>query len=342
MPTDSILRGFGGPTWNLAQAACERNDVSLIEEVFSHCSPQDDPPGLLRYSCRHAIQNNADSVLNYLLEKQGLDVRHLPPTVVAGEARSTAILEILLSHGWDINWRKASESGPDAEPFMWHVVGDEDLVPWCLDHGASVTPAGQEPLRNNEITKSQYCCSQVLECAAARGSIATFELLRSKGAPLGWRPLHLAVRTAALALTAYHSEAEGEEEGRETSHPSDEESKSANAKKKKKDADDRMSMVRHLIDSVGINVNALDYPAGQQRKFDRLGTPIVYLANLPFEHTRELTWLLLDRGADPAPGLEEAREEGHPTFAEDVEAWREEHPGGRKSWWGAAKTRVFG
>ncbi|KAF2442740.1 hypothetical protein P171DRAFT_48709 [Karstenula rhodostoma CBS 690.94] len=315
---------------DLAKTACERDDTSLIDEAFSNCSGHDGSPDLLQYSYRLAIQNNAEKVLKSLIDKQGLHVHHLPPTAVSGAGRSTPILEVLLAHGWDINWRHVSESGPNAEPFMWHIVGDGDLVAWCLEHGASLSPVRQESLHPNELTRSQLSCRQVLECAAAEGSVATFELLWSKGAPLGWRPLHLAVRAAGLALDRAPGAGEGEAGGR------------AGKSDKATEAAERMDMVRHLIDVVGVDVNALDHPVGK-RKADRLGTPIVYVADLNgLGHLRELTWLLLDRGADPAPGLEEAKEIEHTAFVDDVDAWKAQHPNAGKGWLDMAKAKVFG
>jgi hypothetical protein len=322
MLVNLILEGFESPTctWNLAKLACELDDTSLIEEAFSDCTEQEDPVGLLRYSCRHAIQNNAEQVLHYLIEEQSLYVRNLRPTDVGGKRRSTAILDILLAHGWDINWRETSTSKSvhDAEPFMWKVVDDADMVVWCLEHGASVFPVHQEPLRKDDITTSQYRCKQVLECAAARSSVATFELLRSKGAPLGWRTLHLAVSNAAFALDAHHTRSPADEKRWTEDRLLNKPTKLA----------ERMDMVRHLIDVVGIDVNALDHPIGKKR-FDRMGTPICYVADLDgIDHTRELIWMLLDRGADPAPGLQTAKSVEHATFADDVEAWKLENPNG--------------
>ncbi|KAK7188275.1 hypothetical protein DPSP01_009070 [Paraphaeosphaeria sporulosa] len=305
MSTNSTLQEFN----ERAKAACERDDTSLMEQAFSSYP---DPPDRFRYSLHLAIQINAEKVLIHLIEDRGLDVQHLPPTVVARAGRSTAILELLLAHGWDINWRHVSESGPDAEPYMWHIVGDGDLVAWCLEHGATLSPIRQERLHPNVLTQSQLSCRQVLECAAAKGSVATFELLRSKGAPLGWRPLHLAVRTAGVALD------------------------------RAAEVEERMAMVRHLIDVVGVEVNALDHPVGKKTA-DRQGTPIVYVAELSgLKNLRELTWLLLDRGADPAPGLEEARESDHVAFVEDVDAWKAQHRNAGKSWLIMAKARIFG
>jgi hypothetical protein len=315
---------------HLAKTACERDDTSLIEQAFSNCSEKGNLQYLLYISCRGAIQNNSENVLKNLVEKQGLDVRRLPPTFVAGEGLSTAILEFLLAHGWDLNFRHTSESGDgDAMPFMWHIVGDADLVAWCLGHGANLTPIRQGPLVKCEITKDQYSCEQLLERAAAHASVATFELLRSRGAPLGWRPLHRAVFAAAFALDAARRSEEKKAEGG-----------GGETDEARKAVVERMDMVRHLIDVVGIDVNALDHPVGKKSQ-DRMGTPIVYVAYLDcFHHTRELTWLLLDRGADPTPGLVEAKETGHPTFADDVEAWKAQHP--YKSWWNIAKANIFG
>jgi hypothetical protein len=299
MPVNSILRGFEGPTWNLALTACKHDDASLIDQAITSCTPEEDPEGLLRYATRHAIQNNAEKVLTHLITHHTLNLATLRPSIVAGPNRSIAILQLLLDHGWDINFREPTSSNSDAEPFLWHVVGDADVVAWCLAHGASVVPSHMEKVRPNELTLDQYRCGSFLERAAASASPATFELLRSKGAPLGWRPLHLAVESAAIAAG-----------------PDDEEGKASKGT-------ERMEMVKHLIDVVGIDVNALDHPVGTHHP-RRLGPPICYVASLEgLMYTRRVTWLLLERGADPRPGLEEAERSGHETFKGDVEAWRE-------------------
>ncbi|KAF2855393.1 hypothetical protein T440DRAFT_504062 [Plenodomus tracheiphilus IPT5] len=336
MPANSILRGFESPTWNLARSACETDDTSLIEQAISSCPQQDDPEGLKRYICRHAIQNNAENALKCIIE-QGLDVHSLAPTVVAGDGRSKAILEILLAHGWDINYRQVSTSGPDAEPFMWHIVKDGDLVTWCLEHGASVFPRNQEPLRVGVLTQSQRSCRQILDCAAGYATITTFELLRSKGAPLGWRTLHLAVQTAALAADRLEKR---EDEDCILKKPESKEGQfNGNHSDAARNYAERMDMVRHLIDTVGLDVNGLDHPAGRTPG-GCMGPPICYVATLSGLRgsTRELTWLLLDRGADPAPGLEEAGYTDHETFAGDVEAWKARNP--IKSRSGASKCTI--
>jgi hypothetical protein len=163
---------------------------------------------------------------------------------------STSTLSLLLAQGWDTNARL--DWGTNREPFIWLVVTVMELVKWCLDHGASVHPRDQEPLRDDAITDSQRGCLQILEEVAAWGSIETFELLRFKGAPLGWRPLHLAVEKATYFRASYLTEDEN--------HAS------------------RMDMVRHLIDVIGLDVNARDQPAGTEVLPLRFGTPICYIA----------------------------------------------------------------
>ena len=110
---------------------------------------------------------------------------------------------------------------------------------------------------------------------------------------MGWRPLHLAVKTA-------------------THSPPDQDGNNA-----------RMDMVLHLLDVVGIDVNAPDQPPGSKTLPSRLGTPICYMpcSRVETVDTKTLTWLLLDRGADPTPAFEWA-ERYHPEFMEDVKAWK--------------------
>jgi hypothetical protein len=183
---------------------------------------------------------------------------------------------------------------------------DIGMVKWCLEHGAGVHPRGMEPLQDNVITKSQQACDQVLEVVAAAGNIATFELLRSNGAPFGWRCLHHAVEQATMG------------------DPAREDAESAVEHK------ERMAMVLHLLDVVKLDVNAPDQPAGSTIR-RRLGTPICYIPGsaMLMRDTRELTWMLLDRGADPTPALKIAQDD-YPKFIEDVEAWKAQKGSGNK------------
>jgi hypothetical protein len=99
---------------------------------------------------------------------------------------------------------------------------------------------------------------------------------------------------------------------------------------------ERMAMVRHLVEDLGLDVNGPDQPPNQRPLPMRRGTPLCYVADsevicysegISSEEkfvldTRELTWYLLDHGADPRPALEKVESSSHPTFVADVEAWR--------------------
>jgi Arc/MetJ family transcription regulator len=290
-----FLADFESPEWKLSLTAVKIDEPLFMSETIS-MTAADNLEAFYHQALRAAVRYNATLVLQQLIDL-GVSVHDLIGSEVAGNGKTnTATIELLLENGWDINAR--GKINADSEPFKWRVVESYDMVRWCLDCGASVRPCGQEPLRLDSITQSQRACEQILEKVAAWGSVETFELLRSKGAPLGWRPLHRAVETAT-----YYP-------------PSDE---------RPSTYQDRMDMVRHLIEVVKIDVNAPDRPKGAS---SALGTPICYIpaSAMLDTDTRELTWLLLDAGADPGQALELARTECE-RFVKVVEAWRRERGG---------------
>ncbi|KFX87259.1 hypothetical protein V490_08379 [Pseudogymnoascus sp. VKM F-3557] len=270
---------------DLLSKACKEDDTTLLDKAISMTAAED-LDECYRVTRLNAIWENAMAILNDLV-KRGVSVVPRWPSSVVGASKET--LEFLLAHGWDINARGNSPS--DKKPFMWLVTSDFNMVKWCLEHGASVHPRGQEPFRDGVTkTKDRHECPQILEVVAACGSIATFDLLRSKGAPLGWRPLHRAVEIAAyLADDVKNAE--------------------------------RMAMVRYLLDVVGLDVNAPDQPVGSKILPMHCGTPICYISDTMVDrHNQELNWLLLDRGADPTDALRYAKPDSD--FAEDVKAWK--------------------
>jgi hypothetical protein len=294
-----FLADFESPEWKLSQRAVELDEPMILEEAIS-MTEADNLDSFYRQAIRSSIRHNAITVLKQLINR-GVSVQDLIGSDVAGTCKTkTATVELLLENGWDINAR--GKVGSSAKPFMWHFVDNDDMIKWCLDHGASVHPRNQEPLNANFTTLSQRSCEQILELVAAWGSISTFELLRSKGAPLGWRPLHRAVETATYLP------------------PTD---------KRPSEYQDRMDMVRYLIEVVKIDVNAPDWPAGAPGS---LGPPICYIPASAMQETdkRELTWLLLDHGADPKPALDFVGYSDCRQFVEDVEAWRAQKSGGSK------------
>lgn len=102
---------------------------------------------------------------------------------------SREILELLIAHGWDIDSR-----GPrlGSRPLLWRVAHDHDLVEWCLANGASVDPPDDAPPGVDPERRP------ILERAATRGNIATYELLQAHGAPTSRRELPNAVESAIV------------------------------------------------------------------------------------------------------------------------------------------------
>lgn len=277
--------------WALVTTAIDNNDMTLLDEAVSMTAADHLKP--FYHSIRSAaIAKNSLPTLRYLIQR-GVSVEHLRPPDLSSRTVSIPTLDFLIAHGWDIDWR-----GDDV-PFLWFIVRDGDMVAWCLEHGASVTPVPKLPRGRDSV----------LERAAASASVATFELLRSKGAPLGQRTLHRAVETAAVGHT-----------GSETPENDTEAQRESRAEHTK-----RMQMVHHLLNVVRLDVNAPDQPPGQRYGMHNAwGTPICYIPGMgmPERDARELTWLLLDRGADPTPALKIANEDGNTTFVGDVDAWK--------------------
>jgi len=133
-----------------------------------------------------------------------------------------------MAHGWDIN--SYGIHGTYSEPLLWKVLSHPELVKSCLYHGARVDlddPENGGP-------------RPILERAAVHGNVETFELLRSRGAPLSPRVLPMVVR-AADDYVAMDSDS-----------PS-------LASERRARYEMSLNMVRHLIDVVGLDVNVLSY-----------------------------------------------------------------------------------
>lgn len=297
--------------WAMCEEAGKTDDVSLMAEAISIASGPN-PPNPLKSTLEDcllsALKHQSPRVLTYLLDDQGVDVNTVHPGLIGdylGERKpSIELLEILIARGWDIDrggrQRERFRTDP---PLLWRVVPYHDLVEWCLDHGASVYVPGDTPPRDARGI-GPVSRRPLLESAAVSGSVETFELLRSRGAPLTGRTLHQAVQYAA-----YNAPPQGSEPSAYYTQ--------------------RMGMVRYLVDVVGIDVNAVESWPGEVG-----GTPLCYVAYRPYQgDIRELVWFLLDRGADlnytgNLPGrhdfhsaLEWGRD-NNPAFMKAVEEWQ--------------------
>lgn len=258
----------------LSIEACKSDDVSLMEQAISAASlpnSRHTVQDIIQRSTKRAAARRSPRVLQHLLDK-GADVTLLTAsdTMHPEEeplAPSLEVLEMLVAHGWDIN-----AQGPQGteRPLLWQVVQSAELVKWCLSHGASVDVPEKPPHVNADGTRSytQRPRPKILGAAAAYGTVETFELLRAKSAPLEPRTLHLAVEQATLLAP---------EEGGNGS--------AAYVR--------RMDMVRHLVNELKLDVNAIQPEVGSQ-----CSTPLCYVARRSTSQDfRELVGLLLERGA---------------------------------------------
>lgn len=224
---------------------------------LASASSPDEYRSLLSQALRSAVYHGSASMVEYLLSQEkapGLDT--LTPLTVA-VSPSIELLSVLVSHGWDLNRRQPDHGGP-GQRLLDFICGDEALVRWCLEHGASAV---------EDLEPDPFKRPPLLESAAAFGTVSTFQLLHERGARLGRRTLHRAVRNAA--------------------HCS------------KNDLKERMEMVRYLVDGLGLDVNQMDTEEGVKLP-DCWGPPICYAAM--WEEGKggaEVVRFLLERGADP-------------------------------------------
>ena len=129
----------------LVSTVIQNHDQTLVDEAMTI-------PANSFYNrvCRAALAGDSIPTLQYIVDR-GVSVKHLMPRdLVSKRVPSKEILEFLLAHGWDINWRS------DDDPFMWRVTSNHDMAVWCLEHGASVHP-------NNDATNTIQRRQEALE-----------------------------------------------------------------------------------------------------------------------------------------------------------------------------------
>lgn len=288
----------------LVLQACQTDDTSLIAQALTLASlptAHDSLDSILTQAVNNAIRRNATSVLTYVLTHGG-SVPHT--SFLSVENPSTSTLEILLSHGWDINARALGEKA-----FLWNaVLVSDELVAWCLDHGASPIPKDLHLESEEEKLKDSFGCPAILESAARNSTLKTFKLLHSKGAPLGRRTLHFAAASAFKTM-----------ETEEASFA------------------ERIGIVKHQVEDLGLEPNALDQPKGYSWG-NHWGTPLCYVAKelSPRWDCEEVVKYLLEKGADPEmvmdPGgwsaVELARQGGNERLLKIFDYWRTEKASG--------------
>ncbi|SMY24125.1 unnamed protein product [Zymoseptoria tritici ST99CH_1A5] len=266
----------------LRAEAITKDDPSLMEQAIEIASQPNfrmSVQDLIKRTMRRATANGATKVLTYLLDL-GADVEAVrshetfPWTgdLVENDADydynkpHMDVLEILVAHGWDVNTYDSDQGGT---PLLWSVLRYPELVQWCLDHGARVDDPDYRPHALG------YSCDPPQ--FTADGTETRHSAPRGPLTILGRAATDASVETFELLR------ARGAPMDPRTLHIATE--------------CGRLDMVRHLVDVVGLDVNAIEYHLG-----DCCATPLCYLAHPPRgnnENYRAVTTFLLERGANP-------------------------------------------
>ena len=91
---------------------------------------------ILGFSVYWAAYEEKVDIVKYLLDQWSAPMDRLSPGLVS-ISRSTDMFQMLIDRGWDIN-QSDRQNQRAGQRLLQHVVSDEDLVCWCLDHGATV------------------------------------------------------------------------------------------------------------------------------------------------------------------------------------------------------------
>ena len=143
---------------------------------------------LLPYALSTAVWRGSVPLTTYLLNNEHAPVETLRVSSVLQEP-TIELLDVLVSAGWDLNQRSPSSGPAMVGRFLDGVVHDEQMVRWCLEHGAEVSDG-----KENE---DGYRYRALTELAAGVATVSCFKLIRAHGAQLGRRTLHKAVEGAA-------------------------------------------------------------------------------------------------------------------------------------------------
>jgi hypothetical protein len=141
------------------------------------------------------VWNKADR-LEYLLDQDHIDMNKIGAASVSSTYESSPkdLAAVLVSRGWDINQRQPingtynSARGDECNKKLVQLVcRDEEMVQWCLDHGAIVDETDQTLLAD----------------VACYGSINTFKLLHEHGAPISESTLYNAAWRARPEMVTF-------------------------------------------------------------------------------------------------------------------------------------------
>ncbi|KAF7561039.1 hypothetical protein G7046_g3112 [Stylonectria norvegica] len=264
--------------------AIENNSVPQLKEALAlaELRPIRNCPyeKFLLSALSSSVEEGRIDLVRYLLEEAYAPSIHVSPLTLWAKF-SLPLLELLLSHGYDIN--KSAEPGARTrcQRLIDLACGDEELVKWLIDHGARVDGGEFE----YEVFPQP---APLLETCSARGSVSTFKLLQSRGAQLSRRTLHRAAEAAA-AIGADPNVESGDYTSQSGSAGNDQLARRIKAKQQ------RAEMLRFLVNGLKLDVNATDTDIPHHAF--HWGTPLCYAATKP-DAANVISWLL-EKGADP-------------------------------------------
>jgi hypothetical protein len=273
----------------LIESSCKTNDIATLTRVLeaSH-----DDPTLLNLALLRSVSAGHISFVRFVLEEKHMSASDLTPQSLSTQP-TTELLQLLVDHGFDINKPAETRRPGKGGYLLQRVCHDEELVKWCLEHGAKV----------NGIFTDPYSSPPLLQTVASLGTVPIFKLLLSKGAPLEGRILHVAA-------------------GNVGSRPGTDPDRGRFKV--------RMEMVRYLVEEVGLDVNELD---SEESMGNFWGTPLCYSAKNPFDEAEVVKFLLekgadpyiKERMDEYHNAFSYAKEANNVKISEVLEEWKAKH-----------------
>ncbi|KAI0018008.1 hypothetical protein F4780DRAFT_752828 [Xylariomycetidae sp. FL0641] len=261
----------------MIRAALRARSMTDLKEAI-HIARQSEEaskiPEILASALGTACLRDFVPAVEYLVDVEKVPATAVHPGDLSPIDTSVALLDALYTRGWDPN-----QTPPPARKgamLLDHLCHKEDAVKWLLDHGAPVDRGQFDP--NYGIVPQP---APILETCAAVGSLASFKLLRDKGAPISRRTLHKAARAAAYV-------------GADPSVPEEEEGKRVSCGATTPAQEERARVIRYLVDDLHLDVNQMDRDIPVTFHY---GTPINYASVRP-GGAKVVEWLL-GKGADP-------------------------------------------
>ncbi|KAH7148330.1 ankyrin repeat-containing domain protein [Dactylonectria macrodidyma] len=263
---------------NALEAAIQAGSVTQLEAAIENaCLPENAVSPVHNILCdtlRNCVRHGKAELVSYILEKHELeyDITSRVSSLDVWRHFSIPTIRMLLARGWDIN-QPDLDAGSSAPRLIDLAVGNEDRLRWIVEHGGARVEDRPDP--------QIHGATRLLEICAINGTVSTFKFLQSKGAQIAPNTLHCAVQAAAK---------EGLDPDARTDSAAD-----PGDDAKAKSNQERIEMLRFLVDNLGLDVNAYDAKiAVYQEEF---GTPLHYAASR--ECGEAVVKWLLNRGAKP-------------------------------------------